>query len=321
MTSMDRTDSEINLLKGQLYLIVGSDSLEDFDPSTASAAVTVDSAYDDPHLPRLLRLKNEMEESLDSESDGGGDGVDGGALLRHSTLPQSLSGGVSTYVGPPHKPLLPSLVVDHLLVLAALGVLGNGMLLLAAHLHDNNVLDISIASRPLQSSEWLASVLWTYAAPLLAAAGFESALLPEAPLWVARAFTGVALGVARPLADRWVFRKPAHGNNLQTTLRAVVAVAGIVYAIRRVEWTSLLHVLLLWLGLNMALWGYLDASAAGFVVSSATAAVVMAMRIADPTVPLPEHWLRDAVAVYLWLGSFYFCSSIIFGKVGRLFYA
>lgn len=320
MTSMDRTDSEINLLKSQLYLIVGSDSLEDFDPSTASATVTVDSAYDDPHLPRLLRLKNEMEESLDSESGEEDGGVDGGALLRHSTRPQSLAGGVSVYVAPPHKPLLPSLVMGHVLLLLVLGVLGNSMLLLAAHLHDNSVLDISIASRPLQTSEWLADTLWVYAAPLLAAAGVDVALLLEAPLWVARAFTGVALGVAQPLADRWVFRKPVHGNNLQTTLRAAVAVAGIVYAIRRVDWTSLLHVLLLWLGLNMALWGYLDASAAGFVVSSATAAVVMAMRIADPTVPLPEQWLRDAVAVYLWLGSFYFCSSIIFGKVGRLLY-
>ncbi|CAN3359496.1 protein Nsg2p [Diutina catenulata] len=109
-------------------------------------------------------------------------------------------------------------------------------------------------------------------------------------------------------------------NAINEVVRSSICFLGISYAIRKLEWNSFFQIASVWSLLNPALWLLLDGTANGFLVSVAVAALGCASIYVDNKV-LVASFLEtnpaDNVSLWLWIGSFFFCASIIFGKIGR----
>ncbi|ODQ78177.1 hypothetical protein BABINDRAFT_39777 [Babjeviella inositovora NRRL Y-12698] len=175
---------------------------------------------------------------------------------------------------------------------------------MSIHLHNHSILDHSITSRPLIFGQLVLQAAFKYL-PI----GTESTFV--LPQWAINSVEGVLFGVSQPLFDRYIMYTPIRrGSGINNVLRASMALVGIAYGVRKMEWANPMQISLMWSALNIILWGYLDTTASGFILSSIIAAVVMLILGVD----------HGKLAQYLWLASFYFCGAIIFGQVGRFFY-
>lgn len=113
----------------------------------------------------------------------------------------------------------------------------------------------------------------------------------------------------------------AKKNLYNDTLRAVITFLGISYAIRKIEWTSFWQISIIWSLLNPGLWLLLDGTILGFlasVVGSVVACATIYSQNVTYTNTFAEFRNEDnAFALWLWIGSFFFCGVTIFGKIGR----
>lgn len=118
-------------------------------------------------------------------------------------------------------------------------------------------------------------------------------------------------------------RRDAH--LLNDLIRSLVTFLGISYAVRKIEWSSALQVLIIWSLLNPALWLLLDGTISGFL-SSLIIATLACTCVYLQNYNLIEQYANqffqlgkndDFIAIWLWVGSFFFCGLIIFGKLGR----
>lgn len=118
--------------------------------------------------------------------------------------------------------------------------------------------------------------------------------------------------------------KNKNANLLNDLIRLLITFLGISYAIRKIEWTSTLQISMIWSLLNPGLWLLLDGTASGFISSlgGATGACVLVylqnFQIFELTNLTSEE---NIIAIWLWIGSFFFCGLIIFGKLGRALFA
>ncbi|WPK24296.1 hypothetical protein PUMCH_001564 [Australozyma saopauloensis] len=143
---------------------------------------------------------------------------------------------------------------------------------------------------------------------------------------------GVALSIVVPLLDnimplsctrRLLSSNPTptkRGNLATDIVRSLIAFLGISYAIRNVAWKSSLQMALTWSLINPGLWLLLDGTINGFVASVLVAgggsAIIYAQNFALATMDT-----ENLVTVFLFIGSFFFCGVIIFGKLGRYLFA
>lgn len=109
---------------------------------------------------------------------------------------------------------------------------------------------------------------------------------------------------------------PYHRGNLANDLiRSLITFLGITYAIRHIEWSSLLQMAFSWSLINPALWLLLDGTINGFLASATVAFVASGIiYYQNSSMVLDQNSLTT---IFLYVGSFFFCGVIIFGKLGR----
>lgn len=114
-------------------------------------------------------------------------------------------------------------------------------------------------------------------------------------------------------------------NLFNDLVRALVTFLGISYAVRKIEWSSSLQVLMIWSLLNPGLWLLLDGTISGFLASllmATSACLCVYMQNYELVVQYSNQFFQlgtddDFIATWLYIGSFFFCGLIIFGKLGR----
>lgn len=107
---------------------------------------------------------------------------------------------------------------------------------------------------------------------------------------------------------------------INEVLRSSICFLGISYAVRNLEWKSLLQVSMMWSLINPALWIMLDGTFNGLVTALAVVLAALAVIYWDNASLLTNFEVLhpdDTVSLWLWIASFFFCGSIIFGKIGR----
>lgn len=162
--------------------------------------------------------------------------------------------------------------------------------------------------------------------------GFRLFGIAHADFVFAMVLEGTALSIVVPALDRFM---PAvctrrmlssnpnpykRGNLANDIVRSLIAFLGISYAIRNVEWKSSLQMAMTWSLINPGLWLLLDGTISGFLASLIVAAcgsgLIYVQNVANST-PVSDH----LPTVFLFIGSFFFCGVIIFGKLGRFLFA
>lgn len=114
---------------------------------------------------------------------------------------------------------------------------------------------------------------------------------------------------------------PYHRRNLVTDLiRSLITFLGITYAIRHIEWKSSLQMAMTWSLVNPALWLLLDGTVNGFV-GSAVVAFVASGIIYFQNLASFQMDRESLTTIFLYIGSFFFCGVIIFGKLGRFLFS
>ncbi|ODV78424.1 uncharacterized protein CANTADRAFT_53590 [Suhomyces tanzawaensis NRRL Y-17324] len=112
----------------------------------------------------------------------------------------------------------------------------------------------------------------------------------------------------------------SYSNLFNDLLRASITFLGISYATRKIEWASFLQVSIIWSLLNPGLWLLLDGTISGLLASLAASTVACAS-VYFENYSFIKHYAStqydDSIALCLWIGSFFFCGIIIFGKIGR----
>ncbi|KAI5950186.1 hypothetical protein CANMA_005376 [Candida margitis] len=113
---------------------------------------------------------------------------------------------------------------------------------------------------------------------------------------------------------------PSSKSNVSSDLiRSGITFLGISYAIRKIEWSSFLQVSIIWSLINPGLWLLLDGTISGFLASLLVSSVAC-VSIYSQNHKFVNGYSKtsdDVIALWLWIGSFFFCGIIIFGKLGR----
>lgn len=112
---------------------------------------------------------------------------------------------------------------------------------------------------------------------------------------------------------------PYHRGNLVNDLvRSLITFLGISYAVRHLEWSLPLQMAMAWSLINPVLWLLLDGTANGFMGSTAVAfGATGAIYLQNAASFTSDH---DLLTIFLFVGSFFFCGVIIFGKLGRVLF-
>ncbi|KAI5953629.1 hypothetical protein KGF54_003001 [Candida jiufengensis] len=108
-------------------------------------------------------------------------------------------------------------------------------------------------------------------------------------------------------------------NFFNDLIRSCITFLGISYAIRKIEWSSFLQVSIIWSLINPGLWLLLDGTISGFL-SSLLVSSIACVSIYTQNYQFINQYSKtsdDIIALWLWIGSFFFCGIIIFGKIGR----
>lgn len=102
-------------------------------------------------------------------------------------------------------------------------------------------------------------------------------------------------------------------------LRLIITFLGVSYAIRHIEWASPFQVSAVWSSLNPILWLLLDGTTGGLLgaVSITGYGGILVYFINLTLLEATEMEFPDISALWLWVGSYFFCGIIIFGKLGR----
>ncbi|KAL2752606.1 hypothetical protein ACRALDRAFT_2029801 [Sodiomyces alcalophilus JCM 7366] len=213
-------------------------------------------------------------------------------------------------------------------------LLGMGYGVLVTRLHDGQKWRaLSVDGIINTGQNWTILVSWGVAGVLL------GVLLP----W----FDGVwekAFGdddvVAERRRDESADGEGSRGTDWTLMVRGIGAFVGIVFAIRRLPWTSSLQASLTLALANPFLWYLIDRSKPGFLLSAAVGVVGSAVLLGInpdimPTPPITPHRnastspiydmplsfgglaKRETVEAGIWMLSVLFCSCVCFGNIGR----
>lgn len=232
---------------------------------------------------------------------------------------------------PPSAPAnSPALLVGKIAILAVAAFCYNSV---TSHIRNQQLQALSDFKPLLVTNEVLANLVNSLRpsklllVPLPAAVDMAPSLIAE----------GMVMGLMHPVMDRLLpdymtrrlltsnpgGRRIGFATLFHDLMRLLVTFLGISYAVRNVEWSSSLQVLIVWLLLNPGLWLLLDGTILGFLASVTVAALacigVYAQSYAamNTFLGLVLLELEDFFAIWLWTGSFFFCGLILFGKLGR----
>lgn len=303
---LGKTDSVINLTRSSLYGIYNDNS-----------ELNLNKDYDSMDILPLNDRPYVRAQELEDISHKGSKG-------RSNARPQSYAHKVLTFAG-------------KIMVLSLCAFLYNEA---TKHIHNRHIESSVLSEQPLLMSTIFLSRLVHNVKEKVTTPLRKVLFLPQnsyADYIVALVLQGSIMGLVHPIMDsilpptltkRLLSSNP---NNLQTKgniwndlLRSLVTFLGISYAVRKIEWSSSLQALMVWSLLNPGLWLLLDGTISGFLSSVAVAGLAcVCVYYQDPTmtvdlsqVNLPKE-NAEMISPWLWVGSFFFCSLIIFGKIGR----
>ncbi|KAK3989468.1 insulin-induced protein-domain-containing protein [Cladorrhinum sp. PSN332] len=175
--------------------------------------------------------------------------------------------------------------------------------------------------------------------------------IPSLLFW---GLSALVLGLLLPRLDRYFYsnsdsQDTGGGTDWPLLIRSVGAFIGIIFAIRRLPWTSTLQVSLTLALANPFLWYLIDRSIPGFLLSAAVgvggAAVMLGSGLGEGVMPAPFFGVHDQprggwngtrqqiinggsgvgrgreeeemVGRTVWMLSVLFCSCVCFGNIGR----
>lgn len=188
-----------------------------------------------------------------------------------------------------------------LTVLGSLGLLYNQV---GQHIHDNHILVPQLASKPLNIGYNI----------------INSILGGRASTPLLYAIEGVFFGALLPVFDKYVFKSSSKSNGVldsSNIIPSAVAFLGVVFAVRKIEWTSSIQAAVAWSMLSPCLWFLLDGTTAGIVTGTLIGTLASISVAIVEGLPVAFYKDLEFIATMLWLGNFYFFGVIIFGKVGR----
>lgn len=204
------------------------------------------------------------------------------------------------------------------------------------HVHANHISVNNQTMEPIIFTQWFLYDFVRRLSPLnyLVKTADSPQTLEVTDRIVSLAIQGLIMSAVHPIMDyilptvltkRLLSSNPNPLNNATLTndlLRALITFLGISYAIRKIEWNSTLQISIIWSLLNPGLWLLLDGTISGFL-SSLSSAFIACITIYFQNVDIINRILASdngwekSVGIWLWVGSFFFCGLILFGKLGR----
>lgn len=181
-------------------------------------------------------------------------------------------------------------VVHLLFSWLVLGVAGIAYHELSRNLHDNHALHPELASKPL----------------LLGVQLSQKLSFGMIPTWAAYSLEGVLFGSLLPLIDHLRGKKTASTSS-SSVMRAINAMLGVEFGIRKIEWSSSLQASGAWFLLNIILWMFFDGTLSMLLIGAAIGAGTCITCYQDVT----EY------SQLLYFMDFYFLGLLFFGKLGR----
>ncbi|ODV61872.1 INSIG family protein ASCRUDRAFT_69597 [Ascoidea rubescens DSM 1968] len=166
------------------------------------------------------------------------------------------------------------------------------------------------------------------------------------PNYILSSFEGILLGINQPIFDLIfpnsfsisIFKlinketksdyEKENANDsknyvsISSILRTSTAFLGISFALRKLDWKSFEENNNLFILFNLFIWLLLDSTISGFI-SSTLLSVLTTIFVFIFDSDLHESILKQEYNQYsiaLWIGSFFFCGLILFGKVGRFLF-
>lgn len=125
--------------------------------------------------------------------------------------------------------------------------------------------------------------------------------------YLIHSYIGVFLGLIIPIIDLLSNRKD--NDNLSTIIRPLVAILGILFAIKKIDWISINQISIIWLFLNLGLWAFIDSTL--LILSYSLALSVLGLLLNNAILFDLNYNEIFLIVDYLWFGG------LLFGKVGR----
>lgn len=297
-TRMLKTDSVINLTKPSLYGIYNDNSFLNLSKDD----LEVDTLYASP--PVLRQSEGEQIQPAKAKD----------FLLDYPSLK----------------------LVGKLLILTLACFAYNEII---KNLHNSHLqLGSPITNQPLLLANTLLTKFVHKLRPVSAASTNVTSTISWIDSALALMIQGVAMGSIHPLVDQMLPKSlsvrlmslaprasptSSSFSNFSTygtdLIRSLITFLGLLYAVRKVQWTSALQVSILWSLLNPCLWLLLDGTISGFIASAlgaAAASFCVYIQSYELTAVQGQDY-EDFAAIWLLVASFFFCGLIIFGKLGR----
>lgn len=303
LRNMEKSDSVVNLTRLSLYGI-----------------------YQDDSMLNLSRDDTEDEEAVVAR------------VLKTSERPHSQGQSSLGYSGSILSPTTPTKrgipLVLKLLILAASSFVYNQI---TKHINYNHFGANKLTNLPLTITNLFIFNLFEklhllsyFSSERLSASGNIAEYVVLVDNIIALTLQGLILSSLHPTLDKVLPKKfsarlmtsnpdPTKKAFFTDILRALVIFLGISYAIRKIEWSSFLQVAIVWSLLNPGMWSLLDGTISGFIASCLGSAVSCAFIYLQNGNAYSVLLEEDGYALWLWIGSFFFCGVTIFGKIGRAF--
>lgn len=306
---MEKTDSVVNLTKPSLYGIYNDNSLLNLSKESEDV---------DEYIENSKHYLNSPQQSAN----------EGDALL--SNVPMT-----------PKKSRVP-LIATWIKTLVKIVILAGAAYLYneaTKHIHNNHIQVSKLTYKPLFITNMFLSNFIHRLKPVSSYTSTKTYSINWIDKFLALSIQGLIMALIHPIMDyilpksltrRLLSSDPNASRSRDVHLfndlvRALVTFLGISYAVRKIEWSSSLQVLMIWSLLNPGLWLLLDGTISGFL-SSLLIATLACLCVYLQNYELMAQYTNqffklgnddDFIAIWLYVGSFFFCGLIIFGKLGR----
>lgn len=136
-------------------------------------------------------------------------------------------------------------------------------------------------------------------------------------------FFGIILGLIQPTLDLLfpksfslrIFTSSTKNHmivDFNSIVRSTIALLGISFGLRKIDWESSLQSSLAFSFVNPCVWLLLDSTISGFIGCSLTALLYSLIVFKEST--------NDYLVEFLFIASYFFISLLIYGKIGRFLF-
>ncbi|KAK6462207.1 insulin-induced protein-domain-containing protein [Scheffersomyces coipomensis] len=339
ISTMDRTDSILNLTKPSLYGIYNDNSLLNLNKELNSSSIEITNSHNHHHDPNHIHTIQHQLHQLEQASNFNGGSIDlanSQSISMDSVISSSIDGSNDDIdsSSPSHKnshTLANTPLLFKILLLSSSAFIYNEI---TKQINYNHFGENELATFPMTiTNVFFFSLLEKFKFSNYIPINDKFIMIIDQV--VALSIQGLLMGTIHPIMDQLLPSKfsrrilssnpdPNHSTNYSNLfndlLRASITFLGISYAIRNIEWNSFLQVSIIFSFLNPGLWILLDGTFSGFLSSLIISGLACLMVYLENYTFINQYNFfnhEDLIALWLWIGSFFFCGLIIFGKIGR----